>query len=398
MEKIKTETLPGIKIYFTEADKLCQDLYDVRREDLMLKLKLWLLLSDHIMLAGSHIFSSEITAKILRDHPVLLESGALVPDLREECSDFTDYVKLKRAERDRAFLQSDIRKITELAEFLNEYSNKVVLWKARPVSEAFRDSLVKDLLDKNSILRHKLVGVSIDALQGLVWELGNTSFLTREIVAHLAGKYLGRKKTVLIKHSNFLYYLWGAAHLESEPVLHPEAFEWGRDKLIASTRKLVRTNELPLFRTALSEFGISDLVLKRLPIPIVLELRREEIAIRFRSKWKRIIEQAKVNDRIDDDLTEFQKAEVKLFELIREAIGEEKKRRRWFREGRKWLSIGSFVTSVITSFVTNPALGLAALLLELSAIDPLLSALERKLGGAEISLLCTRIQDLVSEA
>jgi len=398
MKKIELEALQGSKIYFTEADGLGQQLYGIRREDLILKLKLWLLLSDHIMLAGSHIFESESTAHILREHPLLLESGIFVPDLRNECRDFTEYVKLKQEERDPGFLQKDTYKLIELAEFLNEHSNKVVPWKASPVSEAWRDSLVKDLLDKESVLRRRLIGVSIDSLQRLIWELGNTSFLTRKLIAYLAEKYLGRKRVVLIKHANFLYYLWGAAHLESEPVLHPEAFEWGRDKLITSTRRLVRTDELPLFRTTLREFGVSDLVLERLPISVIVELRKEETAIRFRNKWHRAIEEAKRSGRIEDDSTEVQNAEAKLFEMIMEAIGEEKKRRRWFREGKKWLSIGSFVTSVITSFVTNPVLGFAALLLELSAIDPLLGALECKLGGTEISLLCTRLQDSASEA
>ena len=71
MEKINIDELKGFKVYFTEADSLGQRLYGISKEELTLKLKLWLLLSDHIMLAGSHIFESELTAEILKENPLI---------------------------------------------------------------------------------------------------------------------------------------------------------------------------------------------------------------------------------------------------------------------------------------------------------------------------------------
>jgi len=397
MDKINIKELGGFKVYFTEADDLGQSLYAIHKSDLTLKLKLWLLLSDHIMLAGSHIFESDLTADILKENPLLLETGVIVPDMRDECGDFLDFVRLKQEEGDPGF-QKDSRKLMEMAEFLNNHTRQTVLWTAQSVRGAFRDTLVKDLLDKDSVLRRKLIGVDIDSFQKLTWELGNTASLSRKLISDLAKRYLGRKEAILIKYANILYYLWGAAHLESEPALHYEPFTWGRDKIITSTKALVRTDELPLFQTTLDEFGISNEVLSKLTIPVILELRKEEIAKRFRAKWHRLIEQARISGKISDDLVELQNLEGKIMEVIREAVGEEKRKRKRLQEGKKWLSIGSFITSVITSFVNNPAIGLATLLIELSAIDPFLSALERKFGGTEISLLSTRLQDLASEA
>jgi len=396
MDKINIEEIRGFKIYFTEADNLGQHLYGVHKSDLTLKLKLWSLLSDHIMLAGSHIFESELTADILKENPLLLETGVIVPDLRDECGDFFDFVRLKQEEGDPGF-QKDSRKLMETAEFLNNYTRQTVLWTAQPIKESFRDTLVKDLLNKDSVLRRKLIGVNIDSLQKLTWELGNTASLSRKVISDLAKRYLGQKGAILIKYANILYYLWGAAHLESEPVLHYEPFTWGRDKILTSTKALVRTDELPLFQTTLDEFGVSDQVLSKLTIPVILELRKEEIVERFRTKWHKLIEQARIGGKISDDLVELQNLECKIMEVIKEAVREEKKRKKRLREGKKWLSIGSFITSVITSFVTNPAIGLPTLLIELSTIDPFLSALERKFGGTEISLLCSRLQNLVSE-
>jgi len=394
MKKININEIKGFKVYFTEADSLGQFLYGIHKEELVLKLKLWLLLSDHIMLAGSQIFESEITANILKENPLLLKTGAVVPDLRDECQDFFDFVKLKREERDPGF-QKDLGKLMEIADFLNEHAYQVVLWSAQPIRESFRDTIVKDLLDKNSVLRRKLIGVEIDSLQKLIWELGNTVLLSRKVITDLAEKYLGRKKMVLVKYANILYYLWGAAHLESEPVLHYEAFTWGREKIITTFKTLVRTDELPLFQIVLDEFGISDRILEKLTIPVILELRKEEIVKRFRTKWFKLIKQAKKDSKVSYDLTELQNLEFKMMDIIREVIGEEKRKRRKFQKARKWLSISSFITSVMTSFVTNPAIGLATLLIELATIDPFLAALERKLGGTEISLLATRLQDLV---
>jgi hypothetical protein len=292
MDKINIEELGGLKVYFTEADDLGQRLYGVHKSDLTLKLKLWLLLSDHIMLAGSHIFESKLTADILKENPLLLETGVIVPDLRDECGDFFDFVRLKQEEGDPGF-QKDSGELMETAGFLNNHTHQTVLWTAQPIKESFRDTLVKDLLDKDSVLRRKLIGVSIDSLQKLTWELGNTASLSRKVISDLAKKYLGQKAAILIKYGNILYYLWGAAHLESEPVLHYEAFTWGRDKILTSTKALVRTDELPPFQTTLDEFGISDHVLSKLTIPVMLELRKEEIAKRFRTKWHKLIEQAR---------------------------------------------------------------------------------------------------------
>jgi hypothetical protein len=396
MKKIKIATLQGSKVYFTEADSLSQQFYCINRDELMLKLKLWLLLSDHVMIAGSHIFESELITGILKEHPLLVESGAVIPDLRDECRDYLDFVELKQEEGDPCF-QKDPHGLREMAHFLNEHTQKAVLWTAYPLREAFRDTLVKDLLNKHSVLRRKLIGVNTTSLQKLTWELGNISSLSRVIIGNLGEKYLGRKKGVLLKYANILYYLYGAAHLESEPVLHPEAFTWGMEKLLSSTKSLVRTDEQTLFQNALGEFAISDQVLEKLTFPLILEIRTEKTARRFRDKWHRIIEHAKRGHEIDHDLTEYQSYEMRLLELIRETIGVEKERSGLFREGKKILSTGSLSTSVITSFVIDPTLGFASLILELSSIDPLLAALERKLGGTEISLFCTRLQDLAFE-
>ena len=283
MKKINIEEVRGLKVYFTEADNLGQRLYMVRKSDLTVKLKLWLLLSDHIMLAGSHIFESALTSGILKENPLLLETGVIIPDLRDECQDFSDFVRLKQEEGDLGF-QKNSQKLMEMADFLNGHTRQAVLWTTHSVQESFRDTLVKDLLDKDSILRYQLVGVNIDSLQRLVCELNKVVLFSRKAISDLAEMYLGQKKAVLIKYANILYYLEGAAHLKSEPVLHYEPFTWGSEKILTAAKTLVRTDELPLFQTVLDKFSISDRVLSKLTIPAILELRKEEIAKRFRTK------------------------------------------------------------------------------------------------------------------
>lgn len=391
MEKVKIADLPGTKVYLTEADSLSQQVYGISKEELLRKIRLWLLLSDHLMLAGSHIFKSRSIRSILEENPSLLESGVIVPDLREECRDFVDYVKLKQEEGDPVFRGAP-PELIEKARFLNERTRQAVLWTAEPVSQAFRDSLVTDLMNSNSVLRRKLIGVDAGSLSELTWKLGNTPFLTREILADLAQRHIGRKRGVLLKYANILYYLWGATHLESEPVLHAQAFEWGREKLFASSKNLARTNEVPLFRSALGAFGISDQVLDRLAIPMVLELRKEKTARLFRNKWHKIIERAKRGASIDKDVAEYENFGAELLEVVTEAIGMEKEKRRKFRIGKRILFVSSFITSIMAGFVTDPALGFDALILQLATIDPLLAAIERKLGGTEISLFCARLQ------
>jgi hypothetical protein len=392
MDKVKPEKIKGLKVYLTEADLASQLLHRITQEELLLKLKAWLLFSDNIIIAGSHILSSPLTFEILKKYPVLLERGIILPYLRDQCKDFEEYLKLKLQEKDPTFLIQKKGKLKEAANLLNEKSKRVVLWAPSSAIESYRQSIIKELSDPQSLVRSKLVGIRKTDILDLIKNLEKASFISRGTVNNLARKYLGIKRNILIKHSDFLYYLWGAAHLDSEPVLNPNMYTWGRNKLSISIGKLLRSDEIPVLKETLSALGIARTILDILSFSDIIEMRDELVAKSFRSKWHDLITQAKKGSQGNSGKDKIGNESKILFELVKKELERERSKRKYFSKSKAILTIGSLVTSGITTFIANPILGVGALLLSLSSIDPLLEAIERRLGGTELIIFCTRLQ------
>lgn len=396
MKRISTSTLTGNKVYFTEADSFSQINYNVSNYELLTKIKLSLILSDYVILAANHIFESKITLNVLKENSILLESGIVIPDLRDECRDFFDFIEIEKEQGDLPKLyRRKEQQFKDIAFFLHDHVPQVVLWAAAPTSTEFRQTLVNDLLSKDSPLRKKLIGIRKDLLAKLVWEIGNTTFLTREKISILSGRYLSNKKGVLERYADVMYYLSGAAHLESEPVIHPSAVNWCVEKFFNISNALkARSGEHEAFHSLLDKLTISTSVLDRLPVSELIRFREEDLAKRFRCKWHKIIEQAKRTGEIENETNSYHQMIINMFEELNKIISVEKKRKTYFEKTRKILMLSSIITSIFAAFTINPALGVGSLLIELASIDPFLTSIERKWGGMELTIFCSRLQEL----
>jgi hypothetical protein len=289
------EDIKGDRIYFTEADPALQIQEALAALDVIAKLKSWLLLCDHIIVSGTHIFGSSIFSDILMRYPRLLTEEAVLPYLRSGCSTFSDYLALKRDESgDYKPTSQDIYRYERVARFLDEHSNHVVVWKPNSAINLYKNSLIQELTTENSSLRQKLTRSQAFSILKLAERLSSIDNISRNDVNRLAPDYLQQEHAILTRQSDFFYYLWGAVHLRSEPVLHPSAFFAGRDNLQFNTNRFfarqgtekstnIRLDEPFHFDALLHGDGIDEDALARLTINDILDLRKDITAMRFRA-------------------------------------------------------------------------------------------------------------------
>lgn len=405
MNKFYPDKILGSKVYFTEADPVLHAQEALGYLAIETKLKAWLFLSDYLVVSGTHIMSSPEMYKLIKKNPRLVTDGIIIPYIRENISTFSDYLLIKNEENDKTFKINKKRlDQTNVAEFLDSNISTAIQWKPDNAIKLYQQSLVQELLDRTSSLRKKMIGVPKNDIHQLAEDISNLSLISRGNVETLSRKYLRKKNSILIRHSNFLYYLWGATHLDCEPILHPATYKIGIDKLQATTERLFqnqriekktssRNDEPTVFQQVLKDYGIINDALLRIPINVILDLRKEKEARAFRKKWINIVYKAKSEAFHIESPENLLAEELNgLYELLRREIRKEINLERKIRKMNTALSIGSFVTSGLLCTLL-PEIGAAGIIASLAGVDPLVSAIQNKVGGLEISLFCAKIRE-----
>lgn len=293
----------------------------------------------------------------------------------------------------------------EVADLIDENASSVILWEPNEAIESYRQSLVQDLRNRSSTLRTKLIGLKNTSILKAAEEIESGKFLSRDIVNKIANKYLGKKYKSLIRHSNFMYYLWGATNLYCDPVLRQEEFYYGKAKLnylmeIANgfTKKekkdRVLSNEVDALKETFEMVGVIRSILDRIPMSQIIKLREETEAKRFRKKWRQLVIEAKKIGEMNgvDDMSKEREA---LLELIRSEVKREHVKKKTYSQSKSILSIGSFVTSGIATILGGPILGGASMISGMLGIDPLISEMEKRIGGKEITLFVAKLQNFL---
>jgi hypothetical protein len=380
-------------VFFTETDPIGQLLYGIDIRQLALNIKLWILLCDHVVVPASHIFESSTTYDLLRSCPALLESSVVVPNLRVGCRDYRDYVELKLLqERDPGFIiQGD--KLKEIAAFLDSAVPTVATWEAKDTRRRYLQTLLGDLCD-GSPLRRKLKGEKKLSLERFTKALAEVSEIeiSRQKVFQLADEHLARRRDVMKKHANLLYYLSGASILDH--VLHPTALELARARYtpIASAINL-RLGEETLFTRYLEYTGLSRHLVSPISIADLLDLRNTSEGRAFRKAWQKVIG-AKPRPSTTNAGLDSTGSFATLEDLLQTIIRREYKRQDVVKQVRTSLSIASFVFGVVTGAVSNPILGLAGLGVGLITLDPLIDKVVECSGAFDFTLFASRLQRL----
>ncbi len=404
MEKGYAEDFPGTKVYFTEADHSTQNLYWISSDDFNIKIKLWLLLADHVILSVGHMLHSSITYNwLIQNAEVIIEladENAILPSLREDREGFRELVVKDTKEQDQlTFLKNQKDMLIKRAETLSDIFQTAISWSPIGESHWYRDALVKDLTDKNSPLRKRMVGISKVDIEHLVKSVASCEFLDRETLRHLIRRHCPERERLLLKYGDIFYYLSGALFKDAFPVFHPEAALLCREKIshaTSSIRPEVYKNG-NIWHNIIDAWGVTCTALQRLPLSEIVNIRGDPLGIRIRQTWHTLLEQARNSQIKEQSILAFQQAKDELVTLFKREVDSQRKQYIRTQKTRGMLEVGSWTTGALSAIVglvgtLNPIVAIAAGVLGFLAGKPILDQVEKKLPKTELVILATKIQ------
>lgn len=392
---------PGSKAYFTEADASSQHYYGITFDELDLKLKLWLLLADHVILSTGHMLESPVTFRWLTTSPdvgLLADDLALLPSLREDRASFEEYVLEAPEWEDKpALLSSQEAVLLERAKKLQDIFKARIAWSPGGESTWFRDSLVQDLTRRDSPLRRRLVGVPKGTISQMAGEMANSQFLTRQELKTIAEKHCPQRQTLLCRYGDLFYYFSGAAFKDADPILHSRAATLCREEVsyeIAVSERWQPDTEL--WRDILDTWQVSARAIKRLNLGDIASIRRDSIGVKVRKTWKRLTDEARQSGSNLDSIEAFNKSKDELLNLLSREMARQQERHAALRKARGWLEVIGWVTSgfgTLAGLLYPPSLIVTALgIVGLLAGKPILDKVEKRTPGAELIILSARVR------
>lgn len=399
MRKIYADGFPGVKVYFTEADPSTQTIYQLTPDEFELKIKLWLLLTDHVILSTKHMLFSSITFNWLSQNAnivcELAKDEAILPSLREDREDFGDFVNRYSDQHDHLRMRANYRNILERARVLAGIFDKAITWSPMEESHSFRDMMVKDLKDKNSPLRKRLIGVSSEMIEYLAKEIAQCKLFHREKLQEFIRAYCPQGEKLLLRYGDIFYYISGALYKDAFPLFHQKAASLCLERVSypLHTGNFNRRCE-ETWREITDVWGVTSYALQRLPLKEVMGIRKESLGRRVRETWGELLNEARQASIKDQTLGEFQQAKALLLDLLAKEVGCQKRRYKRFLKIRGIVEVASWATSgLATFFLTgDPFISAITGILGVLTGKPILDAIERKTPGTELVVLATKIQ------
>lgn len=329
-------------IFFTEGDVVIQHFVSTNRSLLERKLKIAALMSEFVVIPVSHIFESRLTFEILRETPELLIKNIVVPSMPSQFSEISDYIK----ERFAPFAQTktEQRSLFTRYEFLEHNTTTLLLRNDSKMRQFYKQSLLRDLNDRNSLL-YRSLDLSDAEILGLISQISATEPMSRESAFKLADRLDEHRKRVFILYLQTLYCVTGSIGNNSDPLLNPILLPFMQDKATRASKG----HDPRLFSKVLETIGIAQSVLDQIPLSEIPNLSRETAVRRFREKYHTLIDKAR-KGLIQAIGEEFQPEVLQdiLIDLVRSELRREKSTLRL----KKIWAFSSFATALISSVVT----------------------------------------------
>jgi hypothetical protein len=229
MKLLPPDSLKNSRVYFTEFDRVtysqvawtAEDVEAIRR-NMERKLKLVALIKGHVVIAASHLLESELANEVLFPYPRLFSEGVVVPALRSEFTAFEEFLNSKLAEgKESAQYEGGARR--EMAQMLDSQVALAVRWEVNQTSGWFKERLLSDLTDEQSLLRSCLRKDGVVLPPMLVSQMSEVPRPSRQDV-YLLAKKTGDKNLwhTMCEYTDFIYYLSGAKAVSSEGLLPQE--------------------------------------------------------------------------------------------------------------------------------------------------------------------------------
>lgn len=391
MKTIVPSTLKGTKVYFTDADRAAQRRACLSQQTLEEKIKLLCLLNDHVVIATSHIFESSLTYQAILKNRLLLESGIILPALRDTCRDFQDFIEHKQLEYERVGAYKG-KQGQAVANFLQVTAEATVSWELQATREAFKASLLRDLSAPDSLL-HKELSLSKEQQEALLARLSAIETISREEVTEVTQGLPDTVQSQLFHYVDLNYYLAGASAVESDPVVGTlEDVQHVRDKIerAASVSEQLGS-DTRLFRELLTSLYVSADILGDLTDRDIIKLRQDSVIGEFRRCYRTIIENVRRSlpelTGLTDDMKRLaHEAKQIMGSYIREELRRELAREQSARKIAQAIQISGYATALIS-------------LLSLPLLPPSLQAVAQVSGamGTALQLADPLLQKILVE-
>lgn len=340
MKYINPDLVSKSRVYFTEFDRVTYSQVAWTTEDveniklsLERKLKLLALIKGHVVIAASHLIESELAHEIFLLHPRLFSDGLIIPALRSEFASFKEFAESKIAEGKEADLYRGGSRL-EMIQMIDETARWVIPWNVKTTSSYFKQRLIQDLEDRQSIIRLATPKDFLGWLK-IIEEVQKAPILSRGEVYRIA-RASGHKQLweILCIWANFVYYLSGAVAVRSEGVLPQEnLLDFSLSDLAGGRTRLSEIQVffkifVDLVKQATQTHFPTD-ILDALSIEDALDLHEIAISSSFIDKYNLIMERTKEGLIIHDAerlvllMEELAQFETELYYEYKEAIRRE---------------------------------------------------------------------------
>ena len=229
MKYIEPQNLNTPRAYFTEFDRITysqvawteKDVAAIKL-DLERKIKLLGCIKGKVIIATSHLFESELSQEFIKENPIVLEEGIILPALMSQHKSFSAFLSHKREDlkEQNNYIGQDKDEINLL---LSNSVDAVVKWDSQATTSWLKQRLLQDLEDEKSVLRFNLSDVPMSLIAEAISRISDIESPSRGELYKIA-KNSGNKVlwTRLSGYTDFVYYLSGAHAVNSEGILPQE--------------------------------------------------------------------------------------------------------------------------------------------------------------------------------
>lgn len=312
MKYIDPKNITVPRAYFTEFDRVTYSQVAWTEKDiegiklnLERKIKLLGCIKGVVVIATSHLFESELANEFIKENPIVLEEGIILPALISDYSDFNSFLSHKRdkSKENELYMGADKDEINLL---LSNCVNEVVKWDVQDTSSWFKQRLLEDLKNEKSVLRFNLSNVPLSIITEVASQVNELEFPSRGEIYNIA-KDSGNKKLWihLGEYADFIYYLSGARAVNSEGILPQENLV---DFSIADlTQQKTKLSDYEIFYRIFVKI-IKEKTQKIFPLEIldaltfkdVVQLRNNLLHSSFVEKYNSLMEKTKQRIEITD--------------------------------------------------------------------------------------------------
>lgn len=312
MRYIDPENLNTPRAYFTEFDRVTfsqvawtEDDIKAIKLNLERKIKLLSCIKGKVIVATSHLFESELAHEFIKENPIVLEEGIIVPALNSKHEDFSTFLtyKRQRSKEQKDYVGYDKDQINSL---LNNSVDAVVRWDSQETASWLKQRLLQDMEDDRSVLRFNLSGTPLSLISETSSRIGELESPSRNKLYEIA-KEPGNKIlwTRLSDYVDFVYYLAGANAVNSEGILPQENLidfsisDLARGKTTLSDYEIFYRIFLNIIKEKTQKSFPLE-ILDTLTFDDIIELRKNLLHSDFVEKYNLLMQKTKQRIEITD--------------------------------------------------------------------------------------------------